>query len=191
MVSLEFIIPRYWSKTLSALYPVLHESWNFPVWLVGAGIIPGLMNNRQYCFWFFSVDLSLALCSCLACIHQLVLSWVLEISGVRWGGSLLTSLSCDLEKSQGSNMGNRRAYRICFPSLRVHYPLLQTIVWYVLSFFFFNKWKGKSSSCCSVLVKSRSPYMNFWLLYFILRWMIALFIIKGLCMQWPFSDSSH
>lgn len=136
MVSLEFIIPRYWSKTLSALYPVLHESWNFPVWLVGAGIIPGLMNNRQYCFWFFSVDLSLALCSCLACIHQLVLSWVLEISGVRWGGSLLTSLSCDLEKSQGSNMGNRRAYRICFPSLRVHYPLLQTIVWYVLSFFF-------------------------------------------------------
>ena len=64
------------------------------------------MNNRQYCFWFFSVDLSLALCSFLACIHQLVLSWVWERSGVRWGGSLLTSLCCGLEKSQGSNPGN-------------------------------------------------------------------------------------
>lgn len=55
----------------------------------------------------------------------------------------------------------QRAHLICFPSLRQHYPLLQTIISYVLSVFWFYGWKGKSSSCYSVLVKSPSTYMKF------------------------------
>lgn len=138
MVSLEFIIPHYWSKTLSALYPVPHESENFLVWLVGAGIIPGLVWTTgsiasDFFQWIFPW-------LCVVSLHAYI-SWY-SAEYEREVGSGGEGLSWPPYVVAWKNLKVvirviRRAYLICFPSLRDHYPLLQTIVWCFVFFFFF------------------------------------------------------
>lgn len=146
VLTLKFIFPYYWSKTLSVLCSMSHKLLNFLVWLEGIGTVSSVTANPLR--WLPPAWIGFLTYSCWSACSwvfkgTLCRSWKFCLSAALFSSvmSLLTSLDSqphlfNFRVSTGLsslhhaprislkalNSGNSRAHLISFPSLREYCP---------------------------------------------------------------------